>query len=205
MVAFDDAALREREPSPWASAGREDTGAVAHPGKGPGHVEGGPDGDAVAEMFGENARVVGEVAGEIAVRPAAAVFEGLGQVPVVEGAEGAESGFEDGVDEAAGVIESGGVGRAGAGGLDARPRDREAVRLQVKLLHDREVFAVAVVVVARDVAGGGAFDFARRVSESVPDGLAFAVGVPGAFDLVGGGGHAPEEVVGESGGGNCGG
>ncbi len=67
----------------------------------PGHVEGRPDGDAVAEMFGEDAGVVAEVAGEVAVRPAAAVFERLWQVPVLHGAPGADAGFEQGVDEAA--------------------------------------------------------------------------------------------------------
>ena len=79
-----------------AAAWGKDADAVADIGEGPGHVEGSPDGDAVAEMFGEDAGVVGEVIGEVAVGPASAVFEGLREIPVIEGAEGTDACFRRG-------------------------------------------------------------------------------------------------------------
>ena len=57
-----------------------------------------------------------------------------------------------------------------------------------------------MVLVAGDVSGGAAFDLADGVRKPVPIGFARAVEVPGAFDLIGGGGHAPDEVVEEAGG-----
>ncbi len=56
-----------------------------------------------------------------------------------------------------------------------------------------------MVLIAGNVASDAAADFARCVGEAVPDGFAFAVLVPGAFDLVGGRGYAPDEAFGKSG------
>jgi hypothetical protein len=66
--------------------------------------------------------------------------------------------------------------------------------------HESDVFAVAVVVVAGDVGVGAVFDFAWGMGKAIPDGFAFAILVPGTFDLVGGGGGSPVEAFGESGG-----
>jgi len=55
-----------------------------------------------------------------------------------------------------------------------------------------------MVLIASDVAGRSAFDFARGVRKTVPNGFAFSSQVPGAFDLVCGRGHAPEKSVGKS-------
>src|SRR5258708_8101558 len=52
-----------------------------------------------------------------------------------------------------------------------------------------------MVGIAGDVAGGCALHFAGGVREAVPDGSALAVFVPGAFDLIGGGGGAPDKFV----------
>ena len=57
---------------------------------------------------------------------------------------------------------------------------------------------VAVVEVVGDVAGLALIGFAGSVGEGVPDGGAAAVFVDSAFDLIGGGGGAPDEVVGEA-------
>src|SRR5579859_7351416 len=51
-----------------------------------------------------------------------------------------------------------------------------------------------MIRIAGDIAGGGAFYFAGSVREAIPDGFTFAVFVPAAFDLVRGGGGAPEKV-----------
>ncbi len=55
--------------------------------------------DAVAEAFGDGGGVRGEVFGGVAFGPAAAVLEGLGQVPVVEGDRRGDAGVEEPVDE----------------------------------------------------------------------------------------------------------
>jgi hypothetical protein len=55
-------------------------------------------------------------------------------------------------------------------------------------------------MVAGDVGVGAVLDFAGRVGKPVPDRFAFAVFIPRAFDLIGGGGCAPVETFGES---NC--
>ena len=54
-----------------------------------------------------------------------------------------------------------------------------------------------MVVVARDIARGAVADRAGRVREAIPDALALAILLPGALDLIGGGGGAPEKAGGE--------
>jgi len=68
---------------------------VAEKGEDPGFVEDAPVLDAVAEGFGDDLRVVHETRGEIAIRPAARVFEGLREIPVIERADGADFCFEE--------------------------------------------------------------------------------------------------------------
>jgi len=74
--------------------------------------------------------------------------------------------------------------------LNTGPGDGKAIAVEVERAHQRDVFAVAVVVVAGDVAGGAVVDFAGGVRETVPDGFALAALVPRAFNLVSGGGGA---------------
>ena len=50
-------------------------------------------------------------------------------------------------------------------------------------------------MIAGNVARGVVFDLSGRVAEAIPNRFAFAVLVPGAFDLVGRGRRAPEKVV----------
>src|SRR5581483_9004065 len=88
---------------------------------------------------------------------------------------------------------------------DARPRDREAERVDAELLHQLHVARVAVVEVARDRAGVAAAHLAGRRGEAIPHALAAAVLVGGAFDLIRRRRGAPDEVGGErvdSGGGH---
>ena len=54
-----------------------------------------------------------------------------------------------------------------------------------------------MVGIAGDVARGGSLHPASGVREAVPNGFALAVLVPGAFDLVGGGGGAPDKFFGK--------
>src|SRR5580704_15120687 len=95
------------------------------------------------------------------------------------------------------MIDRFGIRGARPGGLKARPGNREAVAVQVHGAQEREVFAKAMIGVAGYVAGVAILDFAGGMGEAVPDGFALAVLVPRAFDLVRGGGGAPEEALGE--------
>jgi len=116
---------------------------------------------------------------------------------VIEGAERADFRIEERVGETLVMVKTPRIGLAGAIGLDARPRDGETVAGQIELLEECDVFFVAMVGVAGDVAGGGALHLAGGVHEAVPDGFALAVFVPSAFDLVGSGGGAPDKLVGK--------
>ncbi len=73
------------------------------------------------------------------------------------------------------------------------------------MLEDRDVLRIEMILIAGDVAGCSAFYFAYRVREAVPDGLAFAVLVPCAFNLIRSGGHAPEKSIGKLDAALCGG
>ncbi len=171
-------------------------GVAEHRGA-PRLVERRPVDDAVAERADDVGGVVGEPAGDVAGAPAAPVLEGLREVPVVERDDRADAGVEQLVDEPVVEREPEGVGGAGAVGLDARPRDREPVGLEPEALHERDVLRHAVVVVARDLAGVAVRDLARGRGEGVPDGLAAAVLLGRALDLVARGGGAEEEALGE--------
>ena len=95
-------------------AGSMTSVAVADVDEGTHLVEGHEVLDAVGEMFGDVAGVVGEGLGGVARLPAALVFEGLGEIPVKEGAVGLDVGGEQLVDEAVVEVEALGVGCAGA-------------------------------------------------------------------------------------------
>src|SRR5208282_4097830 len=129
--------------------------------------------------------------------PATIIFEGLGQIPVIESNEGANLGFQQGIYEAAVVVDALGVGVSGTGGLNARPGEGKAVAVQVHGPHQFKVVTPAVIGVAGYIAGAAIFDFAGSVGEAIPDGFTLAVGFPCAFDLVSSSGRAPEEVLGK--------
>ena len=67
--------------------------------------------------------------------------------------------------------------------------------------HQSDVVAIAMVMIAGDIATRAVFDFPRSVAKAIPDRFAFAVLVPCAFDLISGRGGAPIEIPGESNGG----
>ncbi len=148
---------------------------ITQVGEGGGFVEQHPIGNAVAESACDSINVVSKARRRIAIGPAAGIFERLRQVPVIEGDEGANSGFQQGIDEAAVVINAFGIGRSGPGGLNARPGNRKAIAVQIHRAKERDVFAPAMIGIAGQVAGVAGLDFARSVREAVPDRFAFAV------------------------------
>src|SRR5580658_7732697 len=118
---------------------------------------------------------------------------------MVESAEGTNAGLEHSIHHALVMVETFLVRRADAVRLNARPRDGEAIALLVEAFQQGNVLLVEVVVIAGDVAGVAAFDVAGSMRIAIPDGFAFAVFVPSAFDLIGGRRHAPEKVFGKTG------
>ena len=151
--------------------------------------------DAIGELAGGIAGVVGEGVGGIAALPAALVLELLGKIPVVESTEGLDAGCEELVEHAVVEVEALGIGCAGAIGEDARPGDGEAVGFDAERLHQGDVGFVTMVVIIGDVAGIAIVGLAGGMGEGVPDGDAAAVFLHRAFDLVGGSGRTPKEAL----------
>jgi len=156
-----------------------------------------PVAHAVAEPGRHRVRILDKGLGRLPPGPAALVLQPLRQVPVEEGRVGDDAGVEQAVHEPAVEIEAARVHAPAARREHARPRDREAVRLEPEVPHERDVLAPPVVMVAGHVAGGAARDLSRRAGETVPDRLAAPVGVRRAFDLIGEGGRAPNEAGGK--------
>src|SRR6202045_3766350 len=85
------------------------------------------------------------------------------------------------------------IWRAGALGEYPRPRNREPIRSGGQRLHRPHVVSVSVIVIIGDVAVVVVADLSGRVRERVPDRRATAILTHGPFDLIGGGGAAPEK------------
>ncbi len=175
------------------AAGRVHPGRVDEVRRAPRLVERGPGADAVAERLAHDPRVVGERVRGVAARPAALVLERLREVPVVERRDGRDPPRHEPVDQPPVERQALRVRRPAPGRLDARPRDREAVRLQAEGLHQVEVGVEPVVVVVGDVARVPAEDLPGRAAERVPDGGAAPALVDRALDLIRGGGGSEQE------------
>ena len=143
------------------SAGGVLAGPVAEPADDPRLALGDPVAHAVAEPGRDHLDVLGERLGRVAYGPAAAVLEGLREVPVVERREGLDAGGEQLVDQPVVEVEAGRVHAPSSFGENARPGDGEAERVEPELSHERDVLGVAVVRVAGDRAVVPAHDLAR--------------------------------------------
>src|SRR5665213_1842921 len=185
--------IRRRGLADVVQSGRVATGPVAEPGRTPRLVERDPSFDVVTERSRDEVDVLGESFGGVAHAPATRVLEGLWQVPVIEGDGGFDVAFEQSIDEASIEVEPALVGGTLTGGLDTWPRDRKAVRAHAELTQEIEVFAHTVVVIAGDVTGVAVPHGAGTPTEGVPDGWTSPVDGRGAFDLIRGGGGAPEK------------
>ena len=120
-------------------AGGVDAGAVAEVGGAPRLVQGGPGVHPVAEDLRGLAGVRRERLRRRPGGPAAGVLQLLRQVPVVQRRDRGDPGGEEPVDQPGVEVQAPLVERAGAAGLDPRPRQREAVRLQTQLPHQADV------------------------------------------------------------------
>ena len=147
--------------------------------------------NAVAEPLKEDARIALEGVDGLAVGPPAPLVEGERQVKVEHRDDGRDVMGEKFVNERLVERHALLVDLSHAIGDDARPGDREAVRLHAHLRHEGDVLAEAVVVVARDLE----IRHTRHRLVEVLHGHALAILVPRALDLVGRGGSTPQEVI----------
>ncbi len=179
-------------------AGREVSRLVTLLDEGLHLVEGEDLAHPVGELAGNKRGVLAERLGGIARFPAAAILQGLGEVPVIERGVGLDAGCQQRVDQPVVEVESLGIGGAASLGKHARPGDREAIGVGPHRLHQRHVFLVAVEVIDADLASRAVPDAAGLLREGVPDRGAAPGFVRGALDLVGRGRGAPAEALGES-------
>ncbi len=115
-----------------------------------------------------------------------------------QGGGGLDAVFQQGVDQALVEVQALLVDPAAAFGHHPAPGHAEAVGLHAQFLHQPDVLAPAVVMVAGHVAGVVVEHAAGGVGETLPDAGTGAVGQRRAFDLVGRGGATPDEVLGET-------
>ena len=173
--------------------GSMDAGGVAEERRAPRFVEGRPHAHAIPQRVVHVERVLGEAGCRVAVRPPALLLQRLRQIPVVEGEPGQDARIQQLVDETLVEVDAGRVHRT-AIGAHAGPRRREAIGVQAHLRHESDVIAVAVVVIAGDVAVVAVDHGVGHAAEGVPDRVATTVFVGRAFDLEGRGGGAEQEV-----------
>src|SRR5437867_2211454 len=160
-----------------------------------GLVQGHPVTDAVAEPPRDDVRVASERGHRLRRRPATTLLERLWQIPVVQSDEGPNTVLEQLVDEPVVEREPRLIHGAAPARYDAGPADREAIGVAAQVAQESDVLAVAVVVIAGDVAGLAGRDRARLAAERVPNRRPLPVRVMGSLDLVGGRRRAEEEAL----------
>ena len=113
-------------------------------GEGGGLVEQHPIRNSVAQSAGNEFNVVCKTRARIATGPASGIFEGLRQIPVIECDEWPQTRLQQGIDETAVIIDASGIGCAGSRRLYARPRNREAIAVQIHRAREGNVFLPAM-------------------------------------------------------------
>ena len=193
MVAHRDGA-RERH----HIAGRVHAGAVAQADKALRLVEGDEVLHAVAKAFRAQRGIGVEPFGAVGILPAAARLQGAGIVPVKQGDDRADADCQQRVDQRIVKRNALLVHRAHALRDQPRPGDREAIVLDAQLLHERDVLAEAMHMVAGHVAVVPLQNPARLVGKAIPDGRPLAALEGSALDLIGRGRRAPDEILSEA-------
>ena len=162
---------------------------VTEPEEALGLVEGHPPADPVGQRADDGPRVFDEPADDRFRSPAAQFVHPEGHVPVVQRDHRFDPRGQQGVDKIGIKREPLGVD-ASVGGHDAAPADGEAVGVQAQLLHQRDVLAVPVIMIAGNAAVVAVPDVPFG---QVPYASAPAAFVPRAFDLRGRARRAPEK------------
>ncbi len=99
------------------------------------------------------------------------------------------------VDQAVVKIQAARFHCPGAQRQDAGPADRKAVGIDTERLQEGHIVGHVVVMVAGDICSCPIQNAVRLMIKAVPDALTLAVFIPGAFDLKGSGGCAPDEIL----------
>src|SRR6202000_2892203 len=142
---------------------------------GPRHVERSPDGDAVAEVFAQDSRIIRVIVGKIAIGPTTFVFERLRKIPMIKRTKGTNTRSQDRIDKPGMVVEPFLVRRSGAKRLDPWPRNRKTIAFEIHLLDDRQVVREEMVVITSDVSRSRASNLARSMRKAVPVRVTFSV------------------------------
>jgi len=123
--------------------------------------------------------------------PSACVFQGLGQIPMVERGAGRHIMFVKLFAEPAVIGDAFGIYFAAPRWNDPRPGDRKAVAFETKLRHQGYIFRVAVVLIAGDIPVFPGVYRARFAGKRIPDAFTPAAFMRRAFYLISGGSGAP--------------
>ena len=146
------------------------------------------------KVCGNRGGVPGEGFCRINIQPAALVLQGLRQIPMVERDIRLDPCRKQRIDQPVIPGKARRVDCPHALREDARPGNREPVRLQVHLLQQCNILCPAVVAVAGDVPGITVPGFSWRMAEGIPDGQSPAILLHCALDLIGCGCRAPDEI-----------
>ena len=152
---------RLQETPPVGNAGCIPAHAVAEQRAHIGFVEGGEVPDPVAIAARNQGGVVGEPKSDIAILPSAEIVQRLRQIPMIQAQPGLYAVAQHLVDQAIVEVEAQAVGLAAPLRQHARPGHGKPVDLRAQAPHQRHVFPIAMVVVARHIAGIAIGDTAR--------------------------------------------
>ena len=170
------------------------TGAVAEVRHHPGLVDGQPVAHAVPEPGFHGRGVVGEGVCRPTYPPPALILEALREVPVEQGEERLYARVQQPVHEPVVEVQAGLVDRTPSLRHHPGPRHRESIGGQPQVLHDPDVVAPSVVVIAGNITGVAVEHPSGNPAETVPYALRPPVLGHRSLDLVGGRSRAPQET-----------
>ena len=107
---------------------------------------------------------------------------------------GLDARLQELVDELDVKADAVGVDLARAVRQESGPVDGEAIGLEPHLLHERDVLAEAVIMIAPYTRGVLVKDEMSVLAGGIPDAFTLAALISGAFDLVGGCRRPPDKI-----------
>ena len=155
--------------------------------------------DPVTQPRADDVRELREPLDRLGRRPATLLLQRLREIPVVERGERTDPRLKQRIDDAIVEIQTPRIHLAVRIGEYARPRDREAVRVDAERGDVPHVLEIAVVMVTGHVAAGRVVDRAGLAAEHIPDRRRLAVGVVSPLDLICARRHAEDEAARETG------
>ena len=163
-------------------------------GRAPGLVQGGPGIDGVAEGPGKDSGIFRIPLGCVPVGPTSCILKVLGQIPVVEGHHRLDALLTEHVEDPAVMVQPGLIHPTSGAGEDPGPSNGETVGTHPHLLHQGDVFGVAMILVTGLIPVRPVKDSPRFPAEGVPDGIRPALLPGGPLHLEGGSGRPPGKI-----------